>query len=82
MPYEFAEWDDEPEAQAGSSRAGGPPRKSVGIGVMDPPGPPDTHRSFSFGLPGFASRIFAAFILLALAVAVGALVHFWFFPRP
>jgi hypothetical protein len=77
MPYEFAEWDDEPEAQAG-----GPPRKSVGIGVMDPPGPPSKHGFPSLGLPGFASRIFAVLILVALAVAVGAVVHLWFFPRP
>ncbi|HUE42826.1 MAG TPA: hypothetical protein VMP12_04640 [Candidatus Sulfotelmatobacter sp.] len=82
MPYEFAEWDDEPEAQAGSSRAGGPPRKSVGSGVMDPPGPPSTHGASSLGLPGFASRVFAALILAALAIAVSAIVHFWFFPRP
>jgi hypothetical protein len=82
MPYESAEWDEEPEAQAGSSRAGGPPRKSVGIGVIDPPGPPSTHGTPSLGLPGFANRIFATLILIILAVAVGALVHFWFFPRP
>jgi hypothetical protein len=82
MPYEFREWDDEPEVQSGSSRAGGPPRKSIGLGVMDPPGPPSTHRSFSFGLPGFANRILATLILLALAAALGALVHFWFSPKP
>ncbi|HEY2819814.1 MAG TPA: hypothetical protein VGJ06_02130 [Candidatus Acidoferrum sp.] len=82
MPYEFAEYDDEPEAQAGSRRAGGPPRQSIGIGVIDPPGPPSKQCFPSLGLPGFASRIFAAVILVALAVAIGALVHFWFFPRP
>jgi hypothetical protein len=81
MPYEFAEWEDEPEAQAGSSRAGGPPRKSIGVGVMDPPGPPSKHGSPSLGLPGFASRILAAVILIALAVAAGSVVYFWFFPR-
>jgi hypothetical protein len=81
MHYEFAEYDDEPEAQAGSRRAGGPPRQSIGIGVIDPPGPPRKHGFPSLGLPGFASRIFAALILVALAVVIGALVRFWFFPH-
>ena len=80
MPYEFAEWDDELEAQAGSRRAGGPPRKSTGIGVLDPPGPPSKSGFPSLGLPGFASRIFAALILVAVAAAIGAIVHFWFSP--
>ena len=40
MPYEFTEWEQEPEAQASSGRTGGPPRKSTGIGVLDPPVPP------------------------------------------
>jgi hypothetical protein len=82
MPYEFAEWDDEPEAQAGSRRAGGPPRKSTGIGVLDPPVPPSKHGSPSLGLPGFTSRILAAFILIALTLAVGSLLYFWPFLRP
>jgi hypothetical protein len=81
MPYEFVEYDDEPEAQAGSSRAGGPPRLSVGIGVIDPPGPPSKRGFPSLNLPHFANRIFAALILMALAVAIGALVRFWFFAR-
>jgi hypothetical protein len=80
MPYEFEEYDDEPEAQAGSRRAGGPPRQSIGIGVIDPPGPPSKHGSPSLGVPRFASRIFAALILVLLAVAIGALVRFWLFP--
>jgi hypothetical protein len=82
MPYEFAEWDEEPEAQAGSRRTGGPPKKSVGIGVLDPPGPPSKHGFPFVSLPQFSSRILAALILAALAVAIGAFVHFWFFPHP
>ena len=82
MPYEFAEWDDEPEAQAGSSRAGGPPRKSVGIGVLDPPGPPSKSGLPSLSPAGFSSRIFATLLLVALALAVGALIYTWFLPRP
>lgn len=81
MAHEFAEWDEEPEAQAGSSRAGGPPRKSIGVGVIDPPGPPSKQGFPSLGLPSFASRIFAALILAALFLAVGAVVYFWFSPH-
>jgi hypothetical protein len=82
MPYEYAEWDEEPQAQAGSRRAGGPPRKSAGIGVLDPPGPPSKHGSPFVSLPRFSSRILAALILAALGAAIGAVVHYWFFPRP
>ena len=40
MAYEHTEWEHEPEPQASSSRSGGPPRKTVGTGVLDPPLPP------------------------------------------
>ena len=40
MPYEFSEWEQEPEPQASFSRSGSPPRKHAGIGFLDPPGPP------------------------------------------
>jgi hypothetical protein len=40
MPYEFTEWEHEPEPEASSSRTGGPPRKVTGIGILDPPSPP------------------------------------------
>jgi hypothetical protein len=82
MPYEFAEWDEEPEAQAGSRRSGGPPRKSAGIGVLDPPGPPSKHGSPFVSLPRFSSRILAALILVALLLSLSALVRYWFFPQP
>jgi hypothetical protein len=36
MPYEFIEGADELEPQPGSSRSGGPPRKSTLAGVHDP----------------------------------------------
>jgi hypothetical protein len=82
MPYEFVEWDEEPETQAGSRRVGGPPRKSTGIGVLDPPVPPSKHGLPFVSLPGFTNRVVAALILAALTVAIGGLVHFWFFPQP
>jgi hypothetical protein len=38
MPYEFTEYPVEPEPQAASSRGTRPPRKGVGVGVLDPLG--------------------------------------------
>jgi hypothetical protein len=38
MPYEFAEFPIEPEPQAVASRGARPPRKGIGVGVLDPPG--------------------------------------------
>jgi hypothetical protein len=40
MPYEFTENSYELEPQPSSAHSGGPPRKSTGIGVLDPPVPP------------------------------------------
>jgi hypothetical protein len=40
MPYEFTEDSSELEPQTCSAHSGGPPRKSTGIGVLDPPVPP------------------------------------------
>jgi hypothetical protein len=40
MPYEFSQGEPELEAQASGGRAGIPPRKFTGIGVLDPPVPP------------------------------------------
>jgi hypothetical protein len=82
MPYKFAEWDEEPEAQAGSQRTGGPPRKSTGIGLLDPPGPPSKHGSPFLSLPRFSNRILAALILAVLILALSVFVRSWFFPRP
>jgi hypothetical protein len=79
MPYEFAEWEKAPEAQAGSRRSGGPPRKSAGVGVLDPPGPPSKHGPPFLSLPRFSNRIFAALILAILVLALSAFVRYWFF---
>lgn len=40
MPYEFNRDEPELEPQASGGRAGIPPRKFTGIGVLDPPVPP------------------------------------------
>jgi hypothetical protein len=38
MPYEFSEYPVEPEPQAAASRGTRPPRKGIGVGVLDVPG--------------------------------------------
>jgi hypothetical protein len=40
MPYQFAEYPVEPEPQPASSRGTRPPRKRIGVDVLDPPGGP------------------------------------------
>jgi hypothetical protein len=39
MPYEFTEFDYEPETQASSAHGGKPPSKLTATGVLDPPAP-------------------------------------------
>lgn len=66
MPYEFTEWEQEPEPQASFSRSGSPPGKHTGIGFLDPPGPPKQP-----AIPWSAlSRGFALLILLGLIVGI------------
>ena len=36
MPHEFAGYEDEPQTQSSSRLSGGPPRKHIGVGVLDP----------------------------------------------
>jgi hypothetical protein len=73
MPHEFTDWEQEPEAQAGSSRRGGPPRKFTGVGVLDPPVPPKRQRGPLPPIPAsWLIRILAAIILIG--IVVGALL--------
>jgi hypothetical protein len=66
MPYEFRQWEEELEPQPSSARLGGPPRKSTGIGVLDPPGPPAGPRA---ALPAsFLLRLLGGLILAGLAL--------------
>ena len=46
MSYEFIEGDDELQPQAGSSRTGGPPRKSTLVGVLSPQNCPRCGKRF------------------------------------
>jgi len=69
MPYEFQEWDCQPEAQAASARGGVPPRKVTGIGVLDPPVPPRRPLGPLAALPAsFLVRLLAALLLAGIAV--------------
>ncbi|MGA9632202.1 MAG: hypothetical protein WBQ63_12315 [Candidatus Acidiferrales bacterium] len=38
MPYEFTEYPVEPDPQPASSRGTRPPRKGIGVDVLDAPG--------------------------------------------
>jgi hypothetical protein len=68
MAYEFTEWDDEMEVQPASAHSGGPPRKHIGIGVLDPGEPPEKH---SVTIPWDSLlRIMAWLILVALAAGI------------
>jgi hypothetical protein len=65
MPYEIAEWEQEPEAQT-SGPTGGPPQKSTGIGVLDPPVPPKKPLGPIPGIPAsWPLRILAGMLLVA-----------------
>lgn len=69
MPYQFHEWESEPEPQAAFARGGIPPRKVTGIGVLDPPVPPRRPRGPLAALPAsFLLRLLAALILAGIAV--------------
>jgi hypothetical protein len=71
MPYEFREWEHEPETQTSSARIGGPPRKATGIGVLDPPGPPKRPFGPLAALPSsFLLRLFAGLLLAAVGIVL------------
>jgi hypothetical protein len=75
MPYEFTGREYEPEPQASSSRGGVPPRKTTGVGVLDPPVPPKRQPGPLTPLPAsLLKRIFAVIILVGVAVAVAMLL--------
>jgi len=71
MPYEFREWEKEPEPSACSARRGGPPLKWAGIGVLDPPGPPKKPPGPLAALPAaFLTRLFAGIILAGMVLFI------------
>jgi hypothetical protein len=71
MPYEFRQREEELEAQASSARTGGPPRKSTGIGVLDPPSPPKRPPGPLAASPSsFLTRLLAGLILAGLVALI------------
>jgi hypothetical protein len=71
VPYEFTEYESEPELQASFARGGGPPRKHTGIGVLDPPVPPRRPPGPIPAAPtSLLWRIAGALLLAGLAVGV------------
>jgi hypothetical protein len=71
MPYEFTEWEREPEAQASSGRSAIPPRKFSGVGVLDAPVPPKKPVGPIPGVPAsMLLRIVAGFVLLAMVSSI------------
>ncbi|HKV24844.1 MAG TPA: hypothetical protein VJN93_09665 [Candidatus Acidoferrum sp.] len=76
MPYEFDEWEEDPQPQASSARSLGPPRKFTGIGVLDPPSPPSYPIGPVAALPTrFWIRLIAG---VAIAVLIGSILFIFF----
>jgi hypothetical protein len=75
MPYEFTHREYEPEPQASSSRGGIPPRKIIGVGVLDPPVPPNRQPGPLTPIPAsLLKRILAVIILVGVAVIAAMLL--------
>lgn len=77
MPYEFTEYEPDPETQTSASRSMGPPRKRAGVGVLDPPNRPRGPLGSIFQWPQIS---FWAGILLLLA-SLAALWAAWLLRR-
>jgi len=65
MPYEFTEWEQEPEPQASSGHSTIPPRKFTAIGLLDPPVPPKKPPGPILNIP--ASTLVRILVILVLA---------------
>ena len=71
MPYEYSEFEQEPEPKASSSRAGGPPRKCTGVGTIDAP-PPNKNPL----VPTEPSLLLPILIMFFIGVAVVSVLWF------
>jgi hypothetical protein len=70
MSHEYHERELELEPQAASSRGGHPPRKTTGVGVLDPPVPPRKQPRPLGPIPAsWLVRIFAVMLLIGLFVS-------------
>lgn len=71
MPYDFAENEYELDSLVAAARGGGPPRKSAGIDVLDPPFPPKgPNESIPTAPSSLFIRVLAGLILTGLAIAL------------
>jgi hypothetical protein len=70
MPYEYGEWEHEPETQESSSRRGGPPRKNTGVGLLDPASPPKRRDPLFPVSATMFLRILAAILLVGMLVGM------------
>jgi len=71
VPYDFAENEYELDPEASSARGGGPPRKRMGIGVLDPPFPPKRPPGPIPAVPSsLLFRILAGLLLAGLGAGI------------
>jgi hypothetical protein len=79
MPYEFTEYEREPEPRASSGRAASPPHKLTAAGVLDPPFSPKRSPGPLASIP--AKWWLRAFAGIVLSIAVVATILFLHAPR-
>ncbi|MGC1386099.1 MAG: hypothetical protein WA823_20170, partial [Candidatus Acidiferrales bacterium] len=72
MPHHFREWEHEPEPQSSGSRRGSPPRKRIGVAILDPSVPPRKEPRPSKPIP-IALVVRVATILVLVGIAAAAL---------
>jgi hypothetical protein len=71
VPYDFAENEDELDPLASAACGGGPPRKSTGVDIVDPPTPPKRPPGPIPATPSSPFfRILAGLILAAIALTL------------
>lgn len=76
MPYEFTEWENEPQPQSSSSRAGKPPRKWTVAAVLDPPLPAPKPQSLIPRIMMLLGLVVVGLLLLGfLVLTVVAFFH-------
>lgn len=73
MPYAFNPREEEPEAEAGGRRIGGPPNKYTAAGVLDPPVPP---RKPPGPIPAIPRSALIKIIAIVILLGIGAIVFF------
>jgi hypothetical protein len=75
MPYEFTKYEPNPETQASASRSMGPPRKGIGIGVLDGPGEAPVPGTFRWPRISLWAGILLLLLSLAALFAASLLRH-------